>query len=140
MAFSLSHTTTVGFVVSYPTNTTGAYQATLSTAMCVCLPHPPLCTFARLHHCHAAASTRTRAMSANRFCAVIARLSISWSMSHQRIASRHFPKLRQLLDGIAHHRTICPDCPDSVLKSRGSANPINTPCPDCPDLPRLFLT
>ena len=53
------------------------------------------------------------------------------------------PKFRiggEMLDGYGRGRTICPDCPDFVLKSRGSAKPIDTPCPDRPDLPRPFLT
>ncbi len=51
-----------------------------------------------------------------------------------------FAKKPETQDGMKRPDTICPDCPDFVLKSRDSANPIDTPCPDCPDLSRLFLT
>jgi hypothetical protein len=36
---------------------------------------------------------------------------------------RHFAMATQKQDGVRRYRTICPECPDSVLKSRDSANP-----------------
>lgn len=43
-------------------------------------------------------------------------------------------------DGDGRLRPICPNCPNSVLNSWGSANPIGTGCPNCPNLPQLILT
>lgn len=42
-------------------------------------------------------------------------------------------------NGLERYRTTCPNCPNSLLKSWGSANPIKTLCPNCPNLPQVFL-
>ena len=49
-------------------------------------------------------------------------------------------KASKMLDRIAHARTICPNCPNSPLKSWDSYKPINTPCPNCPNLSQPKIT